>query len=88
LKVSSKSRQCLDEVTSELRSIYKDITVTTEQTHDYLGMVMSHDKDKRQVMIKMDRYIKETIDCFKEELPEERIKVVTTPATSNLFKTR
>jgi hypothetical protein len=70
LKVSSKSRQCLDEVPSELRSIYKDITVTTEQTHDYLGMVMSHDKDKRQVSIKMDRYIKDTIECFKEELPE------------------
>jgi len=88
LKVTSKSRQLLNQVATELRNIYTDIMETMDQTHDYLGMVMSHDKEKKQVTINMCKYIQDVIDCFKEELPEEKIKNVTTPAINNLFKTR
>lgn len=87
-KVSSKSREQLDEVAYVLRSIYTDITVTTDQTHDYLGMVMSHNKESKQVTINLEKYIQDMIDCFKDEVPEEKIKKVTTLAMNNLFKTR
>lgn len=87
LKVSFKSREQLDAVASELKQIYKYITVTTDQTHDYLGMIMSHDKEIQQVTIRMDKYIQDVIDSFKDGSQEE-IKVAATPATNYLFKTR
>lgn len=49
---------------------------------------MSHDKENNQVIINMKKYIEDVIGCFKEALPDEKIKAVTTPATNNLFKTR
>jgi hypothetical protein len=36
----------------------------------------------------MKKYIEGTIEEFAEEEPEETLKIVTTPATNNLFRTQ
>jgi len=88
LKVSSKSRKQIQIVIDKLREIYKEITVHEGDVHDYLGMVMEHDREKRSVKINMEKYIADTIQALKEDDPDVHLKVVTTPATNNLFKTR
>jgi len=50
--------------------------------HDYLGMVMEHNRASKTVKINMSKYVQETIEAFKEEEPEERLKIVNTPATT------
>ncbi len=50
-------------------------------------MVMIFDRDKNQVKINMEKYIREIIKSFEEMEPDEKIKSVSTMATSNLFKT-
>jgi len=43
LKISSKSEGQLLKVINDLEEIYREITVHEDDTHDYLGMIMSHD---------------------------------------------
>jgi UDP-2,3-diacylglucosamine pyrophosphatase LpxH len=43
IKISSKSEKQLDIVVNDFIKHYKEITVHKEDSHDYLGMVMSHD---------------------------------------------
>jgi hypothetical protein len=88
LKISSKSKFQVDHVVTELREIYQEITVNEGDEHDYLGMTMVFDRDKNQVKINMEKYIKEVFRSFEEMEPDEKIKGVSTPATNNLFKTR
>jgi hypothetical protein len=38
-------------------------------------MVMSFDREKKQVTINMEKYIQETIGGFKELEPDEKVKV-------------
>jgi hypothetical protein len=40
-----------------LREIYQEITVHEGTSHDYLGMIMTHDLDKQCVTINMENYI-------------------------------
>jgi uncharacterized lipoprotein YehR (DUF1307 family) len=87
-KISLKTKSEADKTVLKLEKIYKDITVSEGDTHDYLGMVMTFDREKKQVTINMEKYIKETLQGFKEFEPDESVKKVTTPATNNLFKTR
>ncbi|MFN9982246.1 MAG: hypothetical protein ACK53Y_20125, partial [bacterium] len=46
--------------------------------HDYLGMIMEHDRESKTVRINMTKYILEIIEAFSKEKPEERLKMVTT----------
>jgi hypothetical protein len=87
LKVSSKTETQIQRIIEQLREIYKEITVQIDQTHDYLGMIMEHERESGSAKINMKRYIESIIERFKEEEPHEKLKSVTTPATNNLFKT-
>jgi hypothetical protein len=88
LKISAIEKENIMWVIEQLRKIYREITVHDGDIHDYLGMVMEHNRESKMVKINMTKYILETIEAFKEEEPEERLKTVTTPATNNLFRTR
>jgi hypothetical protein len=52
LKVKSKVQ--LDEEIEYLREIYQEITVHGGESHDYSGMVMTHNQEKWQVKIDME----------------------------------
>ncbi len=88
LKVSSKTKRQIQHIINQLKEIYRELTVHEEDTHDYLGMIMEHDRDAGSVKINMRTYIENTIVGFHEEEPNEKLKDVTTLVTNNLFKTR
>jgi hypothetical protein len=88
LKISATNKENVTWAIEQLRLIYREITVHEGDIHDYLGMVMEHNRASKTVKINMSKYIQETLEAFKEEEPEERFKMVNTPATNNLFKTR
>jgi hypothetical protein len=48
-------------VIKQLKDIYKEITVQDGEIHDYLGMIMEHDRETRTVKINMKKYIEDTI---------------------------
>ena len=88
LKISSKSERELLKVIDNLREIYQEITVHEGSSHDYLGMIMTHDLDKQCVTINMEKYILACIEGFEEEVSDERLRSANTPASNYLFKTR
>jgi hypothetical protein len=53
LKVSSRSSKQIQQFITELKEIYKEITVHEGSSHDYLGMVMTNDKASQSVMVDM-----------------------------------
>jgi len=59
--------------------------VHQENTHDYLGMFMSHDVENQKVMIDMRKYMRKYIhDCvqeFQDHDIDEKLHLVNTPAT-------
>jgi len=88
LKVSSKTKYQIQKVIKQLADIYKEITVHEGEVHDYLGMIMEHDRETRTVKINMKKYIEDTITGITEEEPELILRHAATPATDNLFRTR
>jgi hypothetical protein len=88
LKASARSAKILEEFIEDLRKIYGEITVHRGCEHDYLSMVMCHNKDNRSVTLDMKRYISGCIDEFMEAAPGSIVKTAKTPATENLFKVR
>ncbi len=72
----------------ELKEKYREITVNDEVSHVYLGMIMLHNVERQTIEISMEKYINCCINEFVDEEPDERIKLVNTPATNYLFKTR
>ncbi len=77
----------LEEFIKDIISIYKEVAVHRGLSHDYLGMVMTYNQNDQSVTIDTERYIKESIMEFEEENPGVNLKIVTTLATDNLFKT-
>jgi hypothetical protein len=88
LKVLCKVWDEIQRVINELRKIYKDITVHEGDEHDYLGMIMTQNREQGSVKMNMEKYIEGTIETFLIKEPDEKLKHVTTPATNNLFRTR
>jgi hypothetical protein len=88
LKVLSKEKSQIQIVVDQLTKIYKEITVHEGEVHDYLGMIMEHDRETRSVRTSMKKYISDTIDGFIYEESGIDLKITKTPATNNLFKTR
>jgi len=88
LKVSCKAFNEIKQVIDQLQDIYKEITVHKGDEHDYLGMIMTHDREQGYVKINMMKYIEGTIETFLEEEPDQKLKQVLTPATNNFFRTR
>ena len=75
-------------VIEQLRKIYDEITVHEGYEHDYLGMIMPHNRENNSVRINMEKYIEGVFDVFLMDEPDEPVKIVATPATNNLFKVR
>jgi hypothetical protein len=75
-------------VIEQLRKIYDEITVHEGDEYDYLGMIMTHNRENKSVRINMEKYIEGVIDVFLMDEPDEPVKIVATPATNNLFKDR
>jgi hypothetical protein len=71
-----------------LKNIYEEITVNKEESDDYLGMIMTHDRENQVINIDMRKYILSCIEEFRTDEPDERIHLVNTPATNFLFRTR
>jgi len=88
LKISAMMKENVIWSIEKLREIYCEITVHDGDTHYYLGVVMEHSRESKSVKINMKKYIVGTIEEFAEEEPEESLKIVTTPATNNLFRTQ
>jgi hypothetical protein len=88
LKISSKSESELLKVIDSLKEIYQEITVHEGTSHDYLGMIMTHDLDKQCVPINREKYLLACIEDFEEEVSDEKLKSVNTQASNFLFKTR
>jgi hypothetical protein len=88
LKVSSRSREMANEVIEDLKKKCKEITIHEGMSHDYLGMLITYDREKRQVKIDTEKYINDCITSFIEEEPDLKLKQVSTPAANYLFKTR
>jgi hypothetical protein len=88
LKISSKSEKQLDFTIKKLKEAYGEITEHHGNEHDYLGMILTYEPEKRKIILKMKNYVKAIIDEFEQENPEENIKLVKTPASNNLFRLR
>ena len=65
LKISLKSKGQVDLVVNELRNIYNKITASKGDEHDYLGVVMTFDREKNQAKINMKKYIQGIIKEFE-----------------------
>jgi hypothetical protein len=57
LKVSCKDMKEILIVIKQLRKIYGEITVHEGDEHDYLGMIMTHNRENNSVRINMEKYI-------------------------------
>jgi hypothetical protein len=88
LKISAVTKENVIWTIEKLREMYHEITVHDGDTHYYLGMVMEHNRESKSVKINMKKYIVGTIEEFSGEEPKESLKIVTTAATNNLFRTR
>ena len=64
LKVSFVSLKQLNLVIEGLKAIYEEITVHDESSHDYLGMIMTHNVADQIIEIDMKKYIRECIKKF------------------------
>jgi hypothetical protein len=62
--------------------------VNDETSHDYLGMIMTHNQMKQTVDVDMRIYISSCVKEFIRYEPDEKIRLLNTPATNYLFRTR
>jgi hypothetical protein len=88
LSASSRSTKQLEIMFIELKAIFGEITVHEEEEHDYLGMIMKYDWNKKSVQINMGECISGCVEEFKEDVPETVFKTVITPASVHLFQVR
>ncbi len=86
LKASSRSRKQLEKFIDSLREIYGEITMHPGNEHDYLGMILKYDRDKKMVHINMKKYIDGCLEEFKEDVPGMVYKKVASPASEYLFQ--
>jgi hypothetical protein len=64
LKISAVMKINVIWTIEKLREIYREIMVHDGDTHDYLGMVMEHNRESKSVKINMKKYIVDTIEEF------------------------
>ena len=78
----------MNEFVEKLKEIYKGITMSEEMSHNYLGMIMTHNREKQTVDIDMKKYIAPCVEEFQKDEPDEEIRLVNTPATNFPFRTK
>jgi hypothetical protein len=88
LKISSKSKDRIDEVIDALRSIYDEITVHFGDEHDYLGMTFIYCPELKTIILMMKNYIKGVLEQFTQDDSSKVFKIVKTPASDNFFRVR
>ena len=66
-KISLKDPKVVDKIISELEQEFGTMTVKRGQVHDFVGMRIELLNDGK-VFITMDKYIKESIEAFGEEI--------------------
>jgi len=69
LKISSVSKDKLEDVVKQLESVYGEITVHQGNEHDYLGMILKYEPEKKNIILSMENYIRGILDedrcsCF------------------------
>jgi hypothetical protein len=65
--VSCKSKEQVQGVIDQLKEIYHDIMVHDGDTHDHLGLIMTHNREVGSVKINMEKNIEGTILSFTEK---------------------
>ncbi len=75
----------MEQTIEQWRAICGEIIVHWEPEHDYLGMLLKYKKDQKKITLNIRSYIKGCVEEFEQENPEQVVRVVTTPATENLF---
>jgi hypothetical protein len=79
LKISSRSRKQLECTIKRLREIYGEVTEHQGEEHDYLGIILTYQPDKKRIILNMKNYIKTTLDEFEQS---GFVKQVNTPASN------
>jgi hypothetical protein len=82
------SKEKLEDVVKQLESVYGEITVHRGNEHDYLGMILKYEPEKKNIVLSMENYIRGILDQFMQDNDDEEIKVMKTPANDNLFQVR
>ncbi len=88
LKISSTSRKQLEITIEELRRIYGELTIHWGPEHDYLGMIITYHPNQKRISLNMQKYVEGIIEEFEGDNADQKIKLVKTPVTENLFQVR
>jgi hypothetical protein len=87
-KISSKSKEKIEEVVSKLRAVYGEITVHYGNKHDYLGMLLIYQPEEKTNILNLKQYVEGFLDQFELDNSDEKIKTVKTPVSDHLFNAR
>jgi hypothetical protein len=52
------SKDCLENIVQQLRDIYGEVTVHQGNEHDYLGMVLTYNRDQKTITLSMRNYVR------------------------------
>ncbi len=88
LKISSSSKQQLEHTIEQLQNIYGEITVHIGLEHDYLGMILVYHPEQKRITLNMSKYTEGCIEEFEQSSEGQVLKIVSTPATDNLYRIR
>ncbi len=88
LKISSTSKKQLDYTIEQLRQVYGEITVHLGPEHDYLGVILTYHPEQKKITLNMSKYTEGCIEEFENYDETQVLKIVTTPATDNLYRIR
>jgi hypothetical protein len=57
-----------------LKEVYGEIMEHQGEEHDYLGMTLTYEPEKKRVILKMKNYVKATLDEFEQSKQSENVK--------------
>jgi hypothetical protein len=64
----------LDWTINKLKEVYGEIMEHQGEEHDYLGMTLTYEPEKKRVILKMKNYVKATLDEFEQSKQSENVK--------------
>jgi hypothetical protein len=76
LRISSGSMKQLEDTVDQLSKVYGEITVHQGDEHDYLGMVLKYELEKRIIAFNMRNYIQGVLEKVTQDNDDEDIKVI------------
>ena len=83
MKISSRSKEQLDWAIKKLKEVYGEITEHHGEEHDYLGMILTYELEKKRIILNMKRNAMSTLDEFEQSNQSKNLKQVNTPASNN-----